>query len=49
MIAKANEGGGTDNITVIMAELSGPGLPSADAATGIEYKEYREEDFKTRS
>ena len=49
LIAKANEGGGTDNITVIMAELSGPGLPSADAATGIEYKEYREEDFKTRS
>ncbi|MGE5327123.1 MAG: PP2C family protein-serine/threonine phosphatase [Deltaproteobacteria bacterium] len=48
LIAKANEGGGTDNITVIMAELSGPGLPAADTAAGIEYKEFREEDFKSR-
>ena len=48
LIARANEGGGTDNITVIMAELSGPGLPPADAAAGIEFKEYREEDFKSR-
>ncbi len=49
LIAKANEGGGTDNITVIMAELSGPGLPPADSSAGIEFKEFREEDFKARS
>ncbi len=48
LIAKANEQGGTDNITVIMAELSGSGLPPADASAGIEFKEFREEDFKTR-
>jgi PPM family protein phosphatase len=48
LIAKANEQGGTDNITVIMAELKGPGLPPADAAAGIEFKEFREEDFKAR-
>jgi PPM family protein phosphatase len=49
LIAKANEGGGTDNITVIMAELSGPGLSPADSSAGIEFKEFREEDFKARS
>jgi serine/threonine protein phosphatase PrpC len=49
LIAKANEGGGTDNITVIMAELSGPGLPPADSSAGVEFKEFREEDFKARS
>jgi PPM family protein phosphatase len=48
LIAKANEQGGTDNITVIMAKLSGPGLPSADPAAGLEFKEFREEDFKSR-
>ena len=49
LLEDALEGGGTDNITVIMAELAGPGLPAAEAAAGIEYKEYREEDFKPRS
>ncbi len=45
LIQKANEHGGTDNITLILAELSGPGLPSADAAAGVEFQEFREEDF----
>ena len=47
LIQKANEHGGTDNITLILAELSGPGLPPADAAAGVEFQEFREEDFKT--
>lgn len=46
LIAKANEHGGTDNITVIMAEFSGSGLPPADPAGAIEVKEFIEEDFK---
>jgi serine/threonine protein phosphatase PrpC len=46
LIQKANEQGGTDNITLILAELSGPGLPPADATAGVEFQEFREEDFK---
>jgi serine/threonine protein phosphatase PrpC len=45
LIQKANEHGGTDNITLILAEFSGPGLPPADAAAGVEFQEFREEDF----
>jgi protein phosphatase len=45
LIQKANEHGGTDNVTLILAELSGPGLPPADAAAGVEFQEFREEDF----
>jgi serine/threonine protein phosphatase PrpC len=48
LIAEANEHGGTDNITVIMAEFAGPGLLPSDPAAGIEFKEFREEDFKSR-
>ena len=48
LIARANQKGGTDNITVIMADFSGPGLLPADPAAGIEFKEFREEDFKSR-
>jgi PPM family protein phosphatase len=48
LIAQANEHGGTDNITVIMAEFSGSGLLPADPEAGIEFKEFREEDFKSR-
>lgn len=47
LITKANEAGGKDNITVIMAEFSGSGLPPADAAAGVEFSEFREVDFKT--
>jgi serine/threonine protein phosphatase PrpC len=46
LIQKANEHGGTDNITLILAEFSGPGLPPADAAAGVEFQEFREEDFQ---
>jgi protein phosphatase len=46
LIDKANAKGGNDNITVIMAEFSGPGLPPADSAAAVEFKEFREEDFK---
>lgn len=47
LIAKGNEQGGTDNITVILAEFSGSALPAADPSAGIEFKEFREDDFKT--
>lgn len=46
LIARALEGGGTDNITVILAEFEGPGLPAADPAARVDCKEFREEDFK---
>lgn len=49
LIEKANEGGGTDNITVIMADFAGPGLPPADPSAGVELKEFSEEDFKARA
>ncbi len=49
LIASANQNGGTDNITVILAEFSGPGLPPADPAAAVEYKEFREEDFAAGS
>ena len=46
---KANANGGNDNLTVIMAEFNGPGLPPADPASVVEYKEFTEEDFKAHS
>jgi protein phosphatase len=49
LIEKANANGGTDNITVILADLSGPGLPPADAGAAVECKEFREEDFKPQA
>jgi len=47
LVAKANEQGGTDNITVILAKFAGPGLPPTDPAAELDYKEFRQEDFKT--
>lgn len=47
LIAKANEHGGTDNITVILAELAGSGLGPAAETAGVEFKEFSEEDFRT--
>ncbi len=47
LIEKANAGGGTDNITVILAELSGPGLPPAEGTAAVELKEFSEEDFQS--
>ncbi len=49
LVELANEHGGTDNITVIMAELTGSGLPPADPAAGVELKEFQEEDVKLGS
>jgi len=46
LIQKANEHGGTDNITLILAELSGPGLPPADETADVEFQEFREGDFR---
>ena len=49
LIDKANAKGGSDNITVVMAEFSGPGLPPAAPTAVVEYKEFNEEDFKGHS
>lgn len=45
LIQKANEHGGTDNITLILAEVAGPGLPPAEVTAEVEFQEFREEDF----
>ncbi len=42
LIEKANANGGGDNVTVIMAEFGGPGLPAAGSNTGVEFREYKE-------
>jgi serine/threonine protein phosphatase PrpC len=49
LVAKANANGGSDNITVVMAEFSGAGLPPADPTAAAEFKEFNEEDFKAYS
>jgi serine/threonine protein phosphatase PrpC len=49
LIEKANANGGTDNITVILAEFSGQGLPLMESATPAECKEFNEEDFKPQT
>jgi serine/threonine protein phosphatase PrpC len=46
LIQLANESGGTDNITLILANLSGPGLPLAEPDAAVELKAFREEDFQ---
>jgi len=48
LIDKANAKGGNDNITVVMAEFSGPGLLAAAPTAAVEFKEFREEDFRAR-
>ena len=49
LIDEANARGGTDNITVVMAEFSGPGLPPPAPNAVVEFKEFNEEDFKEQS
>jgi len=49
LVAKANEEGGTDNITMIVAEFTGPGLPAADPSAAVEFKEFSEDDFGTKA
>jgi protein phosphatase len=46
LIDKANANGGHDNITVVMAGFSGPGLLPADPNAAVECKEFNEGDFK---
>jgi protein phosphatase len=46
LIDKANAKGGNDNITVVMAEFSGPGLPPAATSALVECRAFSEEDFK---
>jgi len=45
LIDRANANGGSDNITVVMAEFSGSGLPPTAPAAVVDLKEFREEDF----
>src|SRR5438876_3718925 len=42
LVEKAREQGGTDNITVIMAEVAGPGLPPAHPAAAVQPKQFHE-------
>ena len=49
LIDEANANGGSDNITVIIAEFDGPGLPSAAPSPVLKFKEFKEEDFKGHS
>jgi protein phosphatase len=45
LIRKANAQGGGDNITVVMAEFSGLGLPPAAPTAAVDFKEFKAEDF----
>jgi serine/threonine protein phosphatase PrpC len=49
LIENANAHGGTDNITLIVAEFSGQGLSAPAADAPLECKEFNEEDFKPRT
>lgn len=49
LIDKANANGGADNITVILAEFSGEGLPPLSPGTAVECKEFNEDDFKQQT
>ena len=47
LVEMANAHGGTDNITLILAEFSGPGLGAPDSP--IECKEFNDDDFERRA
>jgi protein phosphatase len=49
LIDKANAKGGSDNITVVMAEFSGPGLPPVAPTAVVNFREFKEEDFEGHS
>ena len=49
LISSANQGGGMDNITVILAEFSGPGLSPPAPSAEVVFKQFREEDFQAPS
>jgi protein phosphatase len=44
LIDLANQYGGADNITLIIAEVDGPGLPAPDALPDVAPNEYRSQD-----
>lgn len=46
LIDKANANGGSDNITVILADFSGQGIPPLDPGVAVAGKEFNEDDFK---
>jgi len=46
LVNEANRRGGTDNITMILAEFSGPSLSPPDPAVVLEHGEFRAEDFR---
>lgn len=45
LIEMARQRGGVDNITVVLAEVSGTGLPPADPEAAVELREFNESDF----
>lgn len=47
LIHTANENGGTDNVTVVLSELSGEGLRSADPTAQVEVKEFKSSEPAT--
>jgi len=49
LIEKANANGGTDNITMVLAEFSGQGLAPMVAGAAVECKEFDEEDFRPQT
>jgi len=49
LIEKANANGGTDNITMVLAEFAGQGLAPAVAGAAVECKEFDEEDFRPQT
>jgi PPM family protein phosphatase len=49
LIDTANANGGVDNITMILAEFSGPSLPAPQAGAAVEVKEFNEEDFRPQA
>lgn len=49
LIEKANANGGTDNITVILADFTGDGLPPRDTGAAVVCKEFNEDDFRSQS
>jgi len=49
LISRANQGGGMDNVTVILAEFSGPGLSPPPPSGEVAFKQFRGEDFQAPS
>ncbi len=48
LVENANANGGTDNVTVVLFELTGEGLPPADPTAQVDLREFREDDSLTK-